>query len=114
MTQTDLATAAGLTRQTISNLENGMAPQESNLRSILAVLGISPTSGNYSPDTEMWLGIIGGALEALPTGRRGIAGQAALNAITDEMVNPSADVVASADDLALAARNRETEPTDET
>lgn len=114
MTQTDLAKAAGVARQTISNLENGMAPQESNLRAILSVLGISATSGNYSPDTEMWLGLIGGALEALPSARRGIAGQSAMNAITDELRDLSSDVAGKADDFGLAARATDPEPTDET
>lgn len=113
MTQTDLARAAGVARQTISNLENGMAPQEGNLRAVLAVLGISATSGNYSPDTEMWLGLIGGALEALPPSRRGVAGQSAMNAITVELRDLSSDVAGTADDFGLAARPAEVEPTDE-
>jgi transcriptional regulator with XRE-family HTH domain len=93
MTQSDLAQAAGVTRQTVSNLENGTAPQERVLRSVLAVLGISATGSTYSEDTEMWLGIIGGVLEALPDDSRNRAGQAAVTVVTQELARARTEAV---------------------
>ena len=90
MKQQELAAAAGVSRQTLSDLENGVrVPQDAKLRAILDVLGIDTGSTSLSDDTRMWIGIIGGALEALPPVNRARAGQAAVNAITQELVAAS-------------------------
>jgi len=85
MLQQELAEAAGVARQTVSNLERGTVPQEDKLRRILNVLGIRPTPSAFSEDTEMWLGIFGGVLESLPAERRNTAGQRAFQALTEEL-----------------------------
>jgi transcriptional regulator with XRE-family HTH domain len=93
MTQQELAAAAGVSRQTLSDLEHGVrVPQDAKLRAILDVLGIDTGNSSLSDDTRVWVGIIGGALEALPAANRARAGQAAVNAITQELVATSSNV----------------------
>lgn len=89
LTQEQLAQAAGVTRQTVSNLERGTVPQDGILRKVLRALGIQPTSGGHASDTEMWLGIMGGILDALPVERRPAAGQAAVAVLTDALAQSS-------------------------
>lgn len=90
MTQAQLAAAAGVTRQTVSNLERGSVPQASILRKVLDVLGVTPGGSAFSRDTDMWLGLIGGVLEQLPDVHRARAGEAAFHAATAELVAMSA------------------------
>lgn len=112
MKQQELADAAGVTRQTISNLERGTVPQEATLLRILDVLGIEVNVNEYSDDTNMWLGIIGGMLEQIPAARRGRAGQAAVTVVATELSNVSGtddDDLSNKHqtDLALAAHDQE-------
>ncbi len=89
-TQAELAHEAGVTRQSIGNLEGGrITPQSSTIERVLAVLGIDPNPAEFSEDTSRWLGIIGGIIDALPPSRRARAGQAAVNAVTAELVAAS-------------------------
>lgn len=88
MTQAELAEAAGVSRQTVSNMEaGGRVPHDHVLKSLLDVLGIDPADSDYSADTAMWLGLIGGVLETVPSERRPRAGRAALDAATDELMS---------------------------
>lgn len=104
MTQGELAEAAGVSRQTISNLERGTVPQAGVLTRILDVLGM--TTDVIVEDTRMWLGILEGMLNQLPTPARNRAGQAAVNAVAAEMVNVRASVQDDPDSYGLAARPR--------
>lgn len=88
LTQAELAEAAGVSRQTVSNMETGQrAPQESALRKLMDVLGIELSEDVLSEDTRLWVGLIGGMLEALPEQRRARAGKAALDAATAELLS---------------------------
>lgn len=88
MTQTELASAAGISRQTVSNMERGdAAPQEAPLLRLMGILGIEILDDDLSEDTHMWMGLIGGVLEATPTERRGQAGKAALDAAASELAS---------------------------
>lgn len=88
LTQAELAEAAGVSRQTVSNMETGQrAPQEGALRKLMDVLGIELSEDVLSEDTRLWVGLIGGILEALPESRRARAGKAALDAATAELLS---------------------------
>jgi len=87
LTQQDLADAASVSRQTVSNLERGTVPQAENLARILDTLGIHTSTSEFSEDTDMWLGVLGGMLESLPPMRRGVAGQAAVSAVAAELAS---------------------------
>ncbi len=90
LTQQELADAAGVSRQSISNIESGATvPQNKSLTRILDVLGVSSSDSEYSDETQLWLGILAGMLEALPVERRAVAGQAAVTAVTTELVSSS-------------------------
>lgn len=108
MTQQALADAAGVTRQTVSNLERGTVPQAAILTRILDILGMTPTATNE--DTRMWLGILEGMLNQLPTPSRNRAGQAAVNAVAAEMASTATNVRGDSEDdqsgYGLAARPR--------
>lgn len=91
MTQQELAEAAGVTRQTISNLERGTIPQTDILLRVCGVLGIEVDDDQtLSDDTKIWLGVIGGILEMTPQPHRGRAGQAAVNLIAKEFAESQA------------------------
>lgn len=113
LTQAELAHEAGVTRQSIGNLEGGkITPQAGTIEKVLAVLGIIPSAAEFSEETNRWLGIIGGIMDNLPGERRARAGQAAVTAVTNELVE-AANVVREAEtedprqrDHALAARKR--------
>lgn len=91
LTQAQLAERADVARQSISNIENAATvPQHAVLDRILDVLGIKPYETAFSPETEMWLGVIGGILEAIPEDGRNVAGQRAASVVTEELARYAA------------------------
>lgn len=94
LTQQELAHEAGVTRQTIGNIEAAhKIPQTKTLWPILQILNLVPEEPQlFTTETERWLAIIGGILDALPEARRGRAAQAAVNAVTQELVAATKDV----------------------
>lgn len=115
LTQQDVATTAGVTRQSVGSLESGATvPQAKTLAAILNVLGITPKAAEFSPETSRWLAIVGGIMDSMPQSHRDRAGQAAVTAVTTELVNLSNvggvrenvdphEIDLSKGDLALAA-----------
>ncbi len=85
MTQAELAEHAGITRQTLSNIERGAVPQIENLRRIYEVLGIELTPFEFSEETQQWLTIVGGILDSLPEERLADAGRAAVSVVTEHL-----------------------------
>lgn len=101
LTQQELATEAGVTRQSIGNIESGaMTPQAKTLLPILEALGIKPKAAVFSAETSQWLAIVGGIMDSLPAERRAPAGQAAVAAVTQELVD-AANVRGSGQDVDL-------------
>lgn len=93
MTQQDLADAAKVTRQSIGNIETGgVVPQMKTLAPILEVLGLKPQEATFDADVNKWLAIVGGMMTALPVEGRARAGQAAVNAVAQEIVLHSSNV----------------------
>ncbi len=84
--QEDLAQEARVSRTTLIDIEAGrLVPQAGTLLRILEALGADLGSDEgLDRDTETWVGMIGGMLQALPSERRARAGQAAVNAIAEE------------------------------
>lgn len=109
MKQQELADAAAVSRQTISNLERGTVPQAGVLSRVLEVLGINAAPSGNSQDTEMWLGLLGGMLEQLPTPNRNKAGQEAVQVVASELarVANGIDVPPSVEDLPVMSRQEE-------
>jgi transcriptional regulator with XRE-family HTH domain len=71
MTQQELASAAGVTRQTVNGLENGASiPQAEVLAKVLSVLGIEVNEPQFEVQTELWLTMMGTLIEAVPEVRR--------------------------------------------
>ena len=98
LTQQELANEAGVTRQSVGNIELGATiPQASTLLPVLQALGISPKAAEFSPETSRWLAIIGGIMDSIPLDRRDRAGRAAVESVTDELV-ASANVSGVHDD----------------
>lgn len=88
LTQQELATEAGVTRQSVGNIESGaIVPQEKTLVAVLQALGITPKAAAFSPETSQWLAIVGGIMDSLPIARRAVAGKAAVDAVTTELVS---------------------------
>ena len=110
--QSELAELAGVTRQSLSNIERGTVPQIDNLRRIYEVLGVDIAPKQFSAGTQQWLAIIGGILDTLPEDRRARAGKSAVEAVTAELVSTSNVGSESQtgdlrkDDHALAAKKR--------
>ncbi len=74
----------------MSNIEtSATVPQQAILTRLTDILGITPNNSALDPDVESWVGVIGGMLQALPTDRRGRAGQAAVNAVASEVARPN-------------------------
>ena len=74
MPQSALASAAGVSRQTISNIERGeTSPQEDVLIRIMTALGVQVDPVKFDQQTESWLVIIGGVIESIPEGIRASA-----------------------------------------
>jgi transcriptional regulator with XRE-family HTH domain len=69
MSQAELAELAGVTRNTIINIENGGEPQAKKLLNVLNVLGFE-TDVAFEPETEMALTIMGAIIENIPKTRR--------------------------------------------
>lgn len=111
LTQAQLADEAKVTRQSIGNIEGGqVTPQANTIEKVLKVLNIVPSAAEFSDETMRWLGIIGGMMDSLPLEHRPRAGQAAVNAVTTELVSAadpsSKEDEPSRDDYRLAARSR--------
>lgn len=114
MTQQELADAAGVTRQSVGNIESGtMTPQSKTLIPVLHALGIKPKAAEFSAETSRWLAIVGGIMDSLPDERRAAAGQAAVTAVTNELVeashvgsSPQNDDSKKQADYRLAAKKR--------
>lgn len=87
LTQQDVATTAGVTRQSVGNLESGITiPQAKTLTAILNALGITPKAAEFSAETSRWLAIVGGIMDSMPASHRDRAGQSAVTAVTTELV----------------------------
>lgn len=67
LTQKELAEAAGVSRQTISNMERGTVPQQDVLERVLSVLGVDVRQPDFEPQTQMWLTMMGTLIETIPT-----------------------------------------------
>ncbi|RZT66787.1 helix-turn-helix transcriptional regulator [Leucobacter luti] len=94
LTQQQLADEAGVTRQSIGNIEGGdTTPQAKTLLPVLKALGIAPSPAEFTPETSRWLAIVGGIMDSLPIERRAHAGQAAVTAVTNELVTASSNVI---------------------
>lgn len=91
--QEDLAHEARVSRTTLIDIEAGkLVPQSGTLQRILDVLGVdTEEAGELDRDTQTWVGMIGGMIQGLPIERRGMAGQAAVNAITEVALLPLDD-----------------------
>lgn len=88
--QEDLAHEARISRTTLIDIEAGrLVPQAGTLQRILDALGIDTAEHTLDHDTQTWVGMIGGMLQALPDERRARAGQAAVNAIAAEASRPN-------------------------
>lgn len=94
LTQQELADEAGVTRQSVGNIESGgTTPQAKTLLPILKALGIAASPATFSSETSRWLAIVGGIMDSLPSDRRAIAGQSAVSAVTQELVSASSNVI---------------------
>lgn len=92
--QAELAELAGITRQTLSNIERGAVPQIDNLRRIYEVLGVDIAPIEFSEGTQQWLAILGGILDSLPEEQRTAAGKAAVSAVTSHLTaNRTSNVI---------------------
>lgn len=96
MTQDQLADAAGISRQALSNVERGEStPSGKNLAAIMGALGVAEAP-EFDPETEKWLVIVGTLAEKIPARRR----QKAMDATQQYLL---LSVAADIDDFALAA-----------
>lgn len=94
LTQQELADEAGVTRQSVGNIESGgVTPQAKTLLPVLEALGIVPARAEFSAETSLWLAIVGGIMDSLPQERRARAGQAAVSAVTQELVSAADNVI---------------------
>lgn len=72
--QEQLAELAGVSRQTISNIERGEnVPQGKTLAKVLTVLGVETEAVEFAEQTEQWLVTIGTLIESIPDARRASA-----------------------------------------
>lgn len=121
--QDELAELAGVSRQTLSDIENANtnAPQMKTLVRIYDALGVDIAPPEFEGQTQLWLAMLGALIEAVPEDRRSGAVDKAVVAITSEIGRrsnvtpfPSRNVGTPAeDDHYLAARPADLEPTDE-
>lgn len=71
LTKKDVYAEAGISRQTLDNIENGVTvPQVDILMRVLDVVGYETEEPQFSPTTETWLSMIGTLIELIPTQRR--------------------------------------------
>lgn len=81
--QSDLAKAAGVSRQTVSSTENGTrTPQSDLLGRMLKALGVNPGEPEFDENTELWLTMFGTLIEAIPAERRQESVTAAMRELT--------------------------------
>jgi transcriptional regulator with XRE-family HTH domain len=122
MKQEELAENANVSRQTLSDIENGnTTPQAKVLQRIYQVLGVDIEPVRFEDQTEIWLSMLGTLIEAVPIERRSRAVDGAVRAISDELLAPSnvtpfpaSRVTPPAEDeLDAVARTTDPEPTDE-
>lgn len=86
MTQGDLAKYASVSRQTLSDIENGNTiPQQGVLFRILHVLGIDEESPQFESQTELWLSLIGTLIETIPEPKRGPAVDRVVRSLADDI-----------------------------
>lgn len=81
--QSELAERAGVTRQTISNMENGVTPQRDVLRRVLEVLGVDLDAPQFQEETTLWLTMIGTLIETIPQEERPPVVDAAIRVLSD-------------------------------
>lgn len=71
LTKKDVYGEAGISRQTLDNIENGVTvPQADVLMRVLDVVGYETDEPQFSPTTETWLSMIGTLIELIPADRR--------------------------------------------
>lgn len=71
MTQLELANAAGISRATLIDLENGgRTPQSENIMKVLKVFGVDVEAHRFEEQTELWLSMMGALIEAIPEQRK--------------------------------------------
>jgi transcriptional regulator with XRE-family HTH domain len=100
--QTELAELAGVARQSISNMETGNAtPQEGQLRRVLEVLGVE-LGADFEPQTEVWLGMMGSLIEAIPGDHRQPTVSSAIRVLSDGVRRSRTVDVGAEDDTAVA------------
>jgi transcriptional regulator with XRE-family HTH domain len=93
--QEDLAEWASVSRQTLSDIENGnvAAPQMKTLIRIYDALGVDIHPPEFEEQTQLWLAMLGTLIEAVPEERRSGAVDKAVVAISGEIA-PRANITA--------------------
>ncbi|MCS4276755.1 transcriptional regulator with XRE-family HTH domain [Mycetocola sp. BIGb0189] len=87
LTQQQLATEAGVTRQTIVNLENGVkVPQAGTLQRIMSVLDVPQAEGAVSDAAARYADVLGRLVELVPEDRREVAVQEASQVLVAHML----------------------------
>lgn len=86
MTQEELARYAEVSRQTLSDIENGnTVPQQKVLYRILHVLGVDEETPQFEDQTELWLSLIGTLIETIPETRRGFAVDRVVRSLAEDI-----------------------------
>lgn len=92
MKQSELAEAAGVSRATISNIENGATtPQADILGRILRTLGVELDAPEFSEQTDLWLSMMGSLIEAIPEPRRAPVVNSAIRVLADGVRRPASE-----------------------
>lgn len=127
--QEDLSELAGVSRQTLSDIENANtnAPQMKTLIRIYDALGIDIAPPEFEGQTQQWLAMLGALIEAIPTERRPAAVDKAVVVLTGELTRRSnvtalparnvgtprhTDLETAALDIAKIAASRDNTPVD--
>lgn len=72
MTQLDLATAAGVSRGTVANMESAkVVPQAEHLRSVMLALDLVLDGTEWSDGVREWVGVLAPLIERIPPAKRG-------------------------------------------
>lgn len=96
MTQEELARYAEVSRQTLSDIENGnTVPQQKVLFRILHVLGVDEEAPQFEEQTELWLSLIGTLIETIAEPKRGTAVDRVVRSLAED-IRSSSPVVVSA------------------